>query len=45
MSSISVSDVSMAFKTRSGSVQALDRVSLEIPDAHFACIVGASGCG
>jgi len=45
MSAISVSDVSMAFKTRSGSVQALDRVSLEIPDAHFACIVGASGCG
>ena len=45
MSAISVSDVSMSFKTRSGVVQALDRVSLEIPDAHFACIVGASGCG
>jgi len=45
MSSISVSDVSMVFKTRSGRVQAIDRVSLEIPDAHFACIVGASGCG
>jgi len=45
MSSISVSDVSMVFKTRSGLVQAIDRVSLEIPDAHFACIVGASGCG
>ena len=45
MSSISVSDVSMMFKTRTGRVQAIDRVSLEIPDAHFACIVGASGCG
>jgi len=45
MSSISVSDVSMAFQTRRGRVQAIDRVSLEIPDAHFACIVGASGCG
>jgi NitT/TauT family transport system ATP-binding protein len=45
MSSVSVSDVSMVFKTRSGLVQAIDRVSLEIPDAHFACIVGASGCG
>ena len=45
MSSISVSDVSMVFKTRRGRVQAIDRVSLEIPDAHFACIVGASGCG
>jgi NitT/TauT family transport system ATP-binding protein len=45
MSSVSVSDVSMVFKTRRGLVQAIDRVSLEIPDAHFACIVGASGCG
>ncbi len=45
MSSISVSDVSMVFKTRSGRVQAIDRVSLEIPDAHFACIIGTSGCG
>jgi NitT/TauT family transport system ATP-binding protein len=45
MSSISVADVSMVFKTRRGLVQAIDRVSLEIPDAHFACIVGASGCG
>ena len=45
MSSISVSDVSMVFETRRGRVQAIDRVSLEIPDAHFACIVGASGCG
>jgi len=35
----------MVFKTRRGRVQAIDRVSLEIPDAHFACIVGASGCG
>ena len=45
MSSISVSDISMVFKTRRGEVQAIDHVSLEIPDAHFACIVGASGCG
>ena len=45
MSSISVSDGSMMFETRRGRVQAIDRVSLEIPDAHFACIVGASGCG
>jgi len=35
----------MEFKTRSGRVHAIDRVTLEIPDAHFACIVGASGCG
>jgi NitT/TauT family transport system ATP-binding protein len=45
MSSISVSDISMVFNTRRGEVRAIDHVSLEIPDAHFACIVGASGCG
>ena len=35
----------MRFQTRRGDVHAIDDVSLEIPDAHFACIVGASGCG
>jgi NitT/TauT family transport system ATP-binding protein len=45
MSSITVQDISMVFKTRRGEVRAIDHVSLEIPEAHFACIVGASGCG
>ena len=45
MSSIHARNVSMAFETRRGSLQALDDVSLEIPDAHFTCLVGASGCG
>jgi NitT/TauT family transport system ATP-binding protein len=45
MSTIAASDVSMVFETRRGRVHAIDRVTLEIPDAHFACIVGASGCG
>jgi NitT/TauT family transport system ATP-binding protein len=35
----------MSFETRGGDVLALDDVTVEIPDAHFACIVGASGCG
>jgi ABC-type nitrate/sulfonate/bicarbonate transport system ATPase subunit len=35
----------MVFETRRGSVTAIEEVSLDIPDAHFACIVGASGCG
>jgi ABC-type nitrate/sulfonate/bicarbonate transport system ATPase subunit len=35
----------MVFETQRGSVTAIEEVSLEIPDAHFACIVGASGCG
>jgi len=45
VSAIAATDVSMVFQTRSGRVHAIDRVTLEIPDAHFACIVGASGCG
>ena len=45
MSSIAAHDVSMSFATRGGEVQALDAVSVEVPDGHFACIVGASGCG
>ena len=45
MSAITATDVSMVFETRTGRVHAIDRVTLEIPDAHFACIVGASGCG
>jgi NitT/TauT family transport system ATP-binding protein len=35
----------MVFETRAGDVHALDDVTVTIPDAHFACIVGASGCG
>jgi len=45
MSAIAVRNISMVFETRRGRMQAIDDVSLEIPDAHFACIVGASGCG
>ena len=45
MSAITAAEVSMVFKTRRGLVHAIDHVTLEIPDAHFACIVGASGCG
>jgi ABC-type nitrate/sulfonate/bicarbonate transport system ATPase subunit len=45
VSAIAANDVSMVFKARAGPVLAIDRVTLEIPDAHFACIVGASGCG
>ncbi|HEY7196781.1 MAG TPA: ABC transporter ATP-binding protein [Gaiellaceae bacterium] len=45
MSSIAARNVSMVFSTRNGEVHALEDVTVEIPDAHFACIVGASGCG
>jgi ABC-type nitrate/sulfonate/bicarbonate transport system ATPase subunit len=35
----------MRFHSRHGDVQALERISLTVPDGQFACIVGPSGCG
>ena len=35
----------MRFSSGKKQVQALDRVSLTVPDGQFACIVGPSGCG
>jgi NitT/TauT family transport system ATP-binding protein len=37
--------VSKSFHSRAGTVLALDRVSLNVAEAEFVCIVGASGCG
>jgi NitT/TauT family transport system ATP-binding protein len=45
VSAIAVRNITMTFATRTGPLTALDDVSLEIPDASFACLVGASGCG
>jgi ABC-type nitrate/sulfonate/bicarbonate transport system ATPase subunit len=45
VSAIQACDISMVFQTRDREVVAIDDVSVEIPDAQFACIVGASGCG
>jgi NitT/TauT family transport system ATP-binding protein len=47
MSTIAAHGITMRFETRKGEdeVQALDDVTVEVPDGGFACIVGASGCG
>jgi NitT/TauT family transport system ATP-binding protein len=45
VSAIAAHNISMVFKTRERDVVAIDDVTVEIPDAQFACIVGASGCG
>jgi NitT/TauT family transport system ATP-binding protein len=44
-SKLAIDNVSKSFKTATGPVQALDRVSLQVSEGEFACLVGASGCG
>ena len=44
-SKLNVEKVSKTFKTRTGPVPALDRVSLQVSEGEFVCLVGASGCG
>ena len=42
---ISLRHVSKTFKSRQGSVLALDDVSLDVAEGEFLCLVGPSGCG
>src|SRR5260370_182328 len=44
-SKLAIEDVSKSFKGASGSVLALDSVSLNVEEGEFVCLVGASGCG
>src|SRR5437763_14501178 len=44
-SKLAIEGVSKSFRAASGMVQALDRVSLNVAEAEFVCLVGASGCG
>src|SRR5437016_13915322 len=44
-SKLAIESVSKSFKTGTGVVQALDRVSLNVAEGEFVCLVGASGCG
>src|SRR6266576_377572 len=44
-SKLAIEDVSKSFKGASGAVLALDRVSLNVTEGEFVCLVGASGCG
>ena len=46
MGHVSVEQVSLEFRTRrTGTIVALDSLSLEVQDKQFAAIVGPSGCG
>ncbi len=42
---LSIQEVSKTFSTSGGDLPVLDKVSFEIEDHAFACIVGPSGCG
>lgn len=44
-SKLSVGDISKRFRSSTREVHALDRVSLDIAEGEFVCLVGPSGCG
>jgi NitT/TauT family transport system ATP-binding protein len=44
-SKLAIEEVSKSFQSASGTVLALDRVSLNVAESEFVCLVGASGCG
>jgi len=44
-SKLAIDNVSKSFKSATGIVQALDRVSMQVGEGEFVCLVGASGCG
>src|SRR5260370_18386155 len=44
-SKLAIEDVSKIFQTAAGKFLALERVSLQVNEAEFVCLVGPSGCG
>ena len=42
---MTIRDATKFYNTRSGAVHALDKVSLDVREGEFLCILGPSGCG
>lgn len=42
---MAITDASKFYETRTGHVHALDKVSLDVREGEFLCILGPSGCG
>ncbi len=42
---MAIRDATKFYKTQTGSVHALDDVSLDVREGEFLCILGPSGCG
>lgn len=45
MSFIEMDEVSYSYHDETGSSRALDRVSLQVDEGEFVCLIGHSGCG
>jgi NitT/TauT family transport system ATP-binding protein len=44
-SKLAIDDVSKSFQSASGTILALDHVTLNVAEGELVCLVGASGCG
>lgn len=42
---LSLDEVTMVFRSDGNSVDVLDRISLEVREGEFVCVLGPSGCG
>ena len=42
---LEVKDVCLDYKSKSGTIHALEDINFEIGESEFVCVLGPSGCG